>query len=202
MSTARVWLFRFLVVIGIAALVFSWFQPWWSTHVNAMPGTEWPVKIRPYGLDTAGFWEVLTLMPEGGHEADMPVWFTPVMWVYFGLAVLLLLAVLWFVGKNKKIGLLGRKFNLSSFLLFGVGISYIVVAILAVVVASIRLKAIGMTLTGEVFVQMGTYSVWELETTATSVLRFGYWLAVATGPFILLLGILRSKIAGNPQSNS
>jgi len=201
MSTKRVWLFRLLIIIGIAALAFSWFQPWWSTHISQMPGTEWPVKIRPYGLDVAGFWEVITLLPQGGHEADMPVWFTPVMWVYFGLVCLVLVVSLFFI-KNKQIGLIGKKFNLSSFLLFGVGVSYILVAILAVVVASIRLKVIGLPLTGEVFLELGTYSIWELESTAFSTLRFGFWLAVATGPFLVLLGILRNKIVGKQQAIS
>ncbi len=201
MSTARLWLFRFLIIIGIAALVTSFMLPWWSTHIKDMPGLVWAVSIHPYGLDASQMWEVLTLMPEGGHEADMPVWFTEAMWTYFGLVMVALFGTIWFAGKNKQFGLLGKKFNLTSFLLFAVGVSYIVVCIAFLLVASMRLKAIGMPLTGEVFVSMGTYSVWQLETSANSVLRFGFWLAVPVGPLFVLLGILRSKIAGNPQPN-
>jgi len=104
--------------------------------------------------------------------------------------------------KINKLVWLVKKFSLVSFLLLGVGLSYVVVIGAFVLVAGAKLKAIGMDLVGENFVSLGNYAVWVLETTTNSVLRFGLWLAAATGPFLVILALLRNKIVGKQQSIS
>jgi len=75
-------------------------------------------------------------------DYSMPGYFTPLMWTYLGLAVVALLFGAWL--KDKNLGLFGKKLNLSRWLTGIVGFSYIVVVILAFVVASMRTSALGM----------------------------------------------------------
>ncbi len=201
MSSARVWIFRFLILIGIAGFVISFaILPWWSLSIDMVPGLQWPLSIHPYGLDDSAIWELMKSLPMGGEEAMMPAWFTPAMWLYFGLAVLALLAAIWFSFKNKQIGLFGKKFSLTSFLLFGVGVSYIVVIVAFVLVASMRLEAVGINFLGETFVDLGHYAVWSISTTTFGVLRFGTYLTAGTALFLLILAFLRPIIAGKQQA--
>jgi hypothetical protein len=142
----------------------------------------------------------MTSLPLGGAEAEMPVWFTPAMWLYFGIVVLALLAAIWFSFKNKTFGLFGKKFNLTSFLLFGVGVSYVVVIIAFILVASMRLKAVGIDFLGETFVELGSFAVWDISTTTFGALRSGTYLAGATALLLLILAFLRNLIVGKQES--
>ncbi len=201
MSNARAWIFRFLILIGIAGLVVSFaVLPWWSLKIDMVAGIEWPLSIHPYGLDNSQIWELMKSLPMGGKEGEMPVWFTEVMWVYFSLAFLALLAAIWFSFKNKQIGLFGKKFSLTSFLLFGVGVSYIVVIVAFVLVASMKLEAVGIQFLGETFVDLGHYAVWSVSTTTFGALRFGTYLTAATAVFLLILAFLRPLIVGKQQA--
>lgn len=200
MSNARIWIFRFLILIGIVGLVISFaILPWWSLAIDMVPGLEWPLSIHPYGLDDSAIWELMRSLPQGGAEADMPFWFTPAMWLYFGIVSLALLAAIWFASKNKQIGLLGKKFSLTSFLLFGVGVSYVVVMLAFYLVASARLAAVGIGFLGETYVELGSYAVWDIATTTFGALRFGFWLAAGTALFILILAFLRNIIVGRQE---
>ena len=202
MTNRRVWLFRILIVIATASLVAAWFMPWWSASIKDIPAYKYPISIYPYGLDAHLMWEYLTIMPEGGAEAEMPAFFTPVMWLYFGLVVAALLIAAWLVNKDRNISLFRRKFNLSKFLMIVVGLSYMVVCGLAVIVASMRLGDIGINLVGYTFVNLGHYAVWTLETSVDAYLRFGYWLACGVGPFLIILALLRNRIVGRSTSVS
>ncbi len=52
MSNTRVWLFRFLLVIGAGLLVAAWFLPWWRIDVILV--NNWAVG-HPWGLETDPF---------------------------------------------------------------------------------------------------------------------------------------------------
>lgn len=180
MSNARVWLFRSLILIAIGLLFVSWFLPWWKCTTPAMEG--W-VRIRPWGLENN-----LGIFAVHIDGSDMPGWFGPFMWAYLGLCTVLLLVSL-FV-KDKVFRFCKIRFSLPHTLLAGVGLSYIVVAILAVVIAAIRSgDYFNMSLIGFTYVEEAYGNVY-------GSLQLGYWLACATGPLLLLLSLFRNKIIG------
>jgi hypothetical protein len=194
MSNARLWLFRFLVLIGIAGLAVTWVLPWWTSYIEGnMFGTH-TVAVHPTGLDGGGMEGYFAEMPQGGSEVAMPVWFTPAMWVFFGLLILALLAALWYSNRNKQVGLLGKKFNLSSLILSLGGVAYTFLVILAIVIAWVRVTALTIPFIGESYVNLGEYKLWYIEFVAHSNIRFAYWLALATGLFLVLLAFLRNKL--------
>ena len=117
MTNMRVWLFRILILITTGGLAASWFMPWWSASIKDIPAYKYPISIFPYGLDAHLMWEYLTIMPQGGAEAEMPAFFTPLMWLVFAVIVAALLVAAWFVNKDKNISLFRRKFNLSKFIM-------------------------------------------------------------------------------------
>jgi hypothetical protein len=188
MGNSRIWLFRGLVIIAIGLLLVSWFLPWWSAQIAAINVTD-PIVIHPWGLEMnmAG---MEYLMPT---NAEMPGWFAPIMWLYLGLAIAALLIGAWI--KDKSICLLGRKLNLSRWLIGIVGFSYIIVVIAAVIVAAIRTGDFGINLLGKTFVSMSHFAASNVY----SSLLFGYWLACAVGPLLILLALLRNKIVGKDK---
>jgi hypothetical protein len=107
------------------------------------------------------------------------------------LAIAALLISVIFINKNIK--LFRKEFNLSRLLVGIVGFSYIITVILAVVIASMRMTVAGMTLTGRVFITMGSMmsSSW-----AEGFLLPGYWLACGVGVYLLIIALLRNKITG------
>jgi hypothetical protein len=115
------------------------------------------------------------------------------MWVLLGVAILCLFSAFWF--QDKKIKLFNRNFNLSSFLTIFMGISYIIVVIAAFIVLNIQTKIFGgeyFELVGENFISMGGFE----ESYCYSRFEFGWWLACAMGPVLVLLGIVRNKVIG------
>jgi hypothetical protein len=185
MSKSRVWVFRVLVIFAIGLMVLSWLLPWWSSHASGEQLNQRNVAtIHPYGLSQ-------NLGTYSGYirGSDMPAWFAPLMWTYLGICIAALLYSSWRGEKEFKIGRF--KPNLSELLLGIVGFSYIIVAILAVIVAAIRTgdyygtHLLGMTLVQEhpvVFVE--------------GVLRPGYYLACGVGLMCIILASLRGKIIG------
>jgi hypothetical protein len=99
MGSARTWIYRVLVLIGVGLLLFTWFQPWWTAYIEALDTTA--INIYPYGLESFIPEEHLDWV--AGYDTAMPGWFTPFMWVYLGLVVLALLYSL-FASSKKMIG--------------------------------------------------------------------------------------------------
>ena len=191
MSSFKVWLFRVLVVLSSCFMVVSWFLPWWSASVDTMPGIKDPTVIaviHPYGL---GQQTGSSFLPAGATE--MPIWFAPLMWIYLGICVVALLYALWLGEKEFKWG--HRKFKLAELFIGGVGLSYILVAVSAIIVAMIRIGEYGMSLIGDSYVSTG----WVAGTEVSAKLLFGYFLAHGVGVMCIILALLRDKIFGRTK---
>jgi hypothetical protein len=94
----RSWIFRILVIIGASVFVTSWFLPWWGAWVQAL-GRNDVIRIYPYGLwNNLGGW--IGFM---GDMGSMPVWFGPLMWIYFALFIAALFFAVWKMNKTIRI---------------------------------------------------------------------------------------------------
>ena len=85
-SSARIWLFRILVVAVAGVMLVSWFLPWWSADIEMLGYNI--IQIRPWGLqlgERLGGFEILL------KGAAMPAWFGPMMWTYLGVCMIALL---------------------------------------------------------------------------------------------------------------
>ena len=187
MGNSRVWLFRVLVLAAAGLMLLSWYMPWWSCDIEAL-FVEDAAIIHPYGLEVDSI--ILGLL---GDWAEMPGFFTPLMWVYLGLAIAAILIGAWI--KDKSIGLFGRKFSLSKLIIGIAGFSYILVVVLAVVVAAMRTGEVDLPLLGRTLVTMGT----EGASWVSARLLFGYWLACGVGPLLIVLALLRDRIIGKAE---
>ncbi len=184
MGSFRVLLFYILVLAAAVLMLVSWFMPWWNAYIVVLG--ESVVFIHPWGLETnipQHYASYLT-------GADMSVWFAPLMWIYLGLCIAALLFSL-FVSE-KRVGLSRFKFLLPKFIIGLVGLSYIVTVATAVLVIAGRAGDFyGATLIGSIHLSVGSQG--SLVTTG---LLFGYWLACAVGPLLIVLALFRNKIMG------
>jgi len=190
-SSFRVWLFRGLIILVLGLMMVSWLLPWWSASVDTMPGIKAPTVIaliHPYGLEQHGG---RSFLPSGATE--MPIWFVPLMWIYLGVCVAAFLYALW-VGE-KVFEWSKLKFKLAKVLIGGVGLSYILVAVSAVILAAIRIGEFGMLLVGESYVSTG----WVAGTEVNASLLSGYFLAHGVGVMCIALALLRDKIVGKTE---
>jgi hypothetical protein len=186
MNNKRIWVYRGAILIGICALVISWFLNWWGLDIESFFKID-AIIIHPYGLeDSSNLSNALGV--------GLPLWFTPVVWIYFVLVILALLAGAIFTGKNIKI--LGREFNLSRWLVGIAGFSYVVVVVFAVIIAEIMTGDIdGLTLIKRFYISMGG----GMMSWVDGSLDPGYWLACATGVFLIALSLFRNKIIGKSK---
>lgn len=184
MNRFRVWLFRGLVVVATGLMVVSFVLPWWVAHAPDYGD----VTIYPYGLSyDLGIYDPYI------KGAEMPGFFAPLIWAYLGICVVALLYGSWLGEKEARIGKF--KFKVPKLLIGGVGLSYIVVAVLAVIIAAIRTGDFGVTL-------FGTSRVLDHPIIdAEAGLRFGYWLACGVGLLCIALALLREKIIGKSRIN-
>lgn len=193
----RVWAFRGLVIIGLGLMLVSWFLPsgWWGCYVEIDIlgiGLKDAAVIHPYGLEL----NVGELLGYMGDAVNMPVWFTPFMWVYLGICIIALLFSLFLKNKEIKIGKI--KSTLPSLIIGLVGFSLIIVVIAAFVVAYLKVGAFyGTQLWGETHIV-----VYGEDGFVTAGLRLGYWLGWVAGIVILILGIFRSRILGISKLNN
>lgn len=188
MSNVRSWIFRGLVAIGIGGFVTAWILPWWGVYIQAL-GHDDKVRIYPYGLwNNLGGWGGFM-----GNAGDMPWFFTPLMWVYFGLVIIALLFAVWKM--DKSIRLFGRKFNLSKLLVGIVGFSVVVIILTFYLYAKARVESLGVDFIGQSYVERDVM----IHTYAYSGLRIGVWIACGVAPYLMLLALLRNIIAGRPK---
>ena len=185
MGAVRDWLFRLLVAVGAGVMLVSWYMPWWTIHIEEL-GNDM-LQIRPWGLvwdQRLGSFDILI------KGAAMPDWFPPMMWVYLGLCMLALLAGLFLLRKEFSIGRF--KINLSTVLIGGVGFSYVVAGIVAVVYASMRLQAFyDVPLQGRISVELS-----DMHSYVESMLLPGYYLIYVAGFLLIVLALLRGIIIG------
>ena len=194
MNTARVWIFRALVLIGAAAFVYSFFAPWWIAHCESAVAGIHDVIVHPYGLDGGGLEGYFKLMPGGGAEVAVPGWLLTMIWIFFGAACAALLMALVF--NKATLPLFGKRLNISRWAVGLVGLLYIVVCGAGMLFAYTKITALTLPFTGNAWVNLGHFAMWNIELDVTAWIPFGYYLACGTGVFLLLLGIFRNKIVG------
>jgi hypothetical protein len=186
MKNKRIWIYRGAIIVGIGALITSWFLNWWSLDIESFFKID-AIIIHPYGLEDSS--QLSSALGVG-----LPQWFTPVIWIYFILVNLALLAGAIFTDKNIK--MFGREFNLSRWLVGIAGFSYVVVAVIAVIVAAVMTGGIdGLTLIKRYYISMGG----GMMSWVKGSLDPGYWLACGTGAFLIAISVLRNKIIGKNQ---
>ena len=194
MNTARVWIFRALVLVGAVAFVYSFFSPWWIAHCVSSAAGIHDVIVHPYGLDDGGLGGYFKLMPDGGAEVAVPVWLITLIWIFFGVACAALVMAIVF--NKTTIPLFGKRLNISRWAVGLVGFVYIIVCIAGIVFAYSKVTALTLPFVGNAWVNLGQFAMWSIELDVTSWIPFGYYLACGSGVFLLLLGIFRNKIVG------
>ena len=187
MSSTRVWIWRLLVVIAAALMLYAWFQPWWTIDVEGFGDKI--AEIRPWGLVIDERMGGFTILLKG---TEMPAWFGLFMWVFLGLLVVALLVALFAGGKDiLKIG--GMGFSLSELLVIAAGIACVVCVVVAAVFASVRMKAtFDVPLQGRAFIDMGDPLIAWVDT----YLLPGFYMMGAAGVILTVLGFGRREITG------
>jgi hypothetical protein len=185
-----VWIFRILVVLGAAFMLYSWFQPWWSTDIAIIKG-EQDMVLHPWGVDAAS--QVRINIDESLFQMPFPQAFAVFMWVYLAVCMLALAASL-FVTRRFRVGPIN--ISLSMLLVLFVGLSYMVAAGLAFGIGELKASASGINFLGK-----GTYK--EPGSGApikmVSQLMLGYWLALGAGGFLTLVGLVRPLFVRRPK---
>jgi hypothetical protein len=183
-----VWIFRVLLVAAAAFMVYSWFAPWWSATVAALPGKDHLV-MRPWGV------EVVAQVKASGDASlySMPWFFTPFMWTYLTVCMLALAASL-FVTRSLSIGPI--KLPVAVILIGLVGLSYMFALGVAYGVGELKAGWAGAKF-------IGTSSVKNAMSGAkvkmVSDLQLGYWLALGAGGVIFVLALIRGLFVGKSR---
>ena len=191
-GTARrgsgVWIFRVLLVAGAAFMVYSWFAPWWSATIAALPGKDHLV-MRPWGV------QVVAQVKASGDQSlySMPWIFAPFMWTYLTVCMLALAASL-FVDRTISLGRI--RLSLAVVLIGLVGLSYMAAVGIAYGVGELKAGWAGTNF-------IGTSSVKNAMSGAkvkmVSDLQIGYWLALGAGAVLFVLALLRGLIVGKSK---
>ena len=177
---AGTWIFRVLLVAATAVMVYSWFQPWWSADVAVIQGTD-DLVLHPWGIEAVG--EVRM----GADPAlyQMPFFFAPMVWIYFGVAML---AIVFSLFSNVKISLGRIRLPLAAVLIVLVGLSYLVAVGLAYWIGDMRADAMDMKFIGR---SQYTDPTSHRKVQMRSDLRDGYWYALYAGIALVILGLTR-----------
>jgi len=192
---SRIWLWRGLVIAGLGLLLLSWLLPWWGALIPMVTTLKDSLIIHPYGLQVIMSEEDLAYMGIT-VKGMLPSWFTSAMWTYLGLCVGALVYSLFTGDKEVKISKLNIKWD--SLLNGIVGFSFIVVAVMAAIIAMIKMGQYGMHFIGTTSYAIPGYEE-EAEigvvANVEASLRFGYWLAYGAGLFLIVLAFFRRRIA-------
>jgi len=185
---AKIWFFRVLIVAGAGFMVYSWYAPWWSADLSAIPGSNHLV-LRPWGI------EAVHRVRQYSENSlyDMPPFFAPLVWTYLAVCMLALATSL-FVKKQFSIGRI--KLQLASVLIALVGLSYLVTTAIAYAVGEMRADGAGTKFIGRSIVTNPNYSG---DITMISQLEIGYWLAIGAGVVLIVLALLRGQFVGKPK---
>jgi hypothetical protein len=186
MSVFRIWVFRILILASIGLIMFGWFTPWWHANIVMIEANVW---VRPWGLESdLSFYGAERYI----QDAQMPVWFGPLMWTFLGISVLALLVGLFI--KDRKISLGKLKISLPQLLIIKVGIAYTMVAIIGITYMAVEMSKYygGMKLMGTFHMDLGEPMVSDVH----CILQLGYWIICCVGPLLIILGLLRNKITG------
>lgn len=183
---AGAWIFRVLLVAAAAFMVYSWFQPWWSADIAVIQG-ENDLVLRPWGIEAVG------QVRMGADPAlySMPAFFTPMVWVYFGVAMLALLLSL-FV--NVKIKLGPVRLPLAVVLILAVGLTYLTTVGLAYFIGDMRASGMDMKFIGR---SEYTDPTSHRKVRMESTLRDGYWFALYASVALIALSLVRFLFVRN-----
>jgi hypothetical protein len=190
MGGIRTWIFRGLVLIGAVLFIYAWFQPWWTAYIVALSTTA--VNIYAYGIESFVPSDFSAWI--AGYDQIMPSWFDNFMWIYLAVCVVVILFGMFASSDEKeRIGIGKIGVSLPSALVGGVGISFIIVAITAVIVISMNLKGFyNAPLNGVFRLDMGDPYISNVETKLT----IGYYLGCAGGLLLIITAALRRFIVG------
>ena len=177
MSSARVWLFRTLVMVATGLMFLSWFMPWWTARVPIM-GTDPLLLMYPYGLK---HFVPASLIPYF-EESIPPFWLTIVAFVFIVADIAALLFSLFLKGKWGKL------------LLGGAGLGYIGFSAIAMIYAWISVSSQGLAF-------IGSSPIPFIFHTPTMVATLEPWFFIAQGVGLLCiaLALLRDRITGKPK---
>ncbi|MBV7378455.1 hypothetical protein [Maritimibacter dapengensis] len=174
------WIFRLLLVVAAALMVYSWFQPWWIADIATIRGTD-DLVLHPWGIDAVG----PVRMASDPALYEMPGFFKPFVWTYFGVAMLALLVSL-FVNKKFKLGPV--RLPLATTLIIVVGLSYLITVGLAYYIGDMRASGLEMNFIGR---SDYTDPTSHRKVRMDSDLQVGYWYALYAGVALVALGIIR-----------
>jgi hypothetical protein len=180
------WIFRVLLVAATAVMVYSWFQPWWVADIAVIQGTE-DMVLHPWGIEAVG------QVRMGADPAlyEMPGFFAPMVWVYFGVAMLAIVVSLF---ANTRIKLGPVRLPLAAVLIILVGLSYLVAVGLANFIGDMRASGMDMKFIGR---SEYTDPTSHRKVRMESELRDGYWLALYSGIALVVLGLTRFLFVRN-----
>jgi len=177
---AGAWIFRVLLVAATALMIYSWFQPWWIADIAVIQGTD-DLVLHPWGIDAVG----PVRMASDPALYEMPGFFEPFVWTYFGVAMLALLASLFL---NKRVSLGPVKLPLAATLIILVGLSYLFTVGMAYWIGDMRASAMDMNFIGR---SQYTDPTSHRKVRMDSDLRDGYWYALYSGLALVGLGLVR-----------
>ena len=185
---AGVWIFRVLLIAAAAFMAYSWFAPWWSATVAALPGKDHLV-MRPWGV------EVVAQVRVNADASlySMPWFFAPFMWTYLAVCMLAIAASL-FVQRTISLGRI--RLPLATILIALVGLSYMAALGIAYGVGELKAGWAGTNF-------IGTSSIKNAMSGAkikmVSDLQDGYWMAVGAGAVLFVLALLRGLFVGKTR---
>lgn len=177
---AGAWIFRVLLVAAAAFMVYTWFQPWWSSDVAIIEGSD-DLVLHPWGIEAVG------QVRAGADPAlyQMPGFFGPFVWTYFAVAMLALAASLFL---NRTVALGRIRLPLAAVLIALVALSYLLAVGLAYWIGDMRAASMDMKFIGRSqFTDPSSHRKIQM----VSGLRQGYWLALYAGVALLVLSLIR-----------
>lgn len=186
-----VWIFRVLVVAGAGLMLYSWFQPWWSTDIAVIKG-EMDMVLHPWGVEAAS--QVRVNIDQSAFQMPFPQVFAGFMWVYLVVCMLLLAASL-ILTRRVRLGPIAMP--LAMVLILLVGLSYMVAAGAALGIGTLKAGAYGINFLGKGFYTDPTS---EAKLKMVSDLQIGYWLSLGAGGALFVLGLIRPLFVRTPKA--
>jgi hypothetical protein len=184
-----VWIFRVLVVAGAAFMLYSWFQPWWTTDIAVIKGAP-DMVLHPWGVEAAA--QVRNNLDESAFQMPFPSVFAGFMWTYLVICMLALAASL-FVTKRFRLGPISM--SLAMLMILLVGLSYMVAVGAALGIGQLKAAASGVAFLGKgVYVE----PVSEAKLKMVSQLEIGYWVSLAAGGALTFVGLIRPIFIRKP----
>jgi hypothetical protein len=178
MGMRKVWLFRILVVIAAVTMGVSFIMPWWIAKFADGPA----INIYGWGLR-----HNLVQLADYVRQDVTPFYKTVLAWVYMAASIMLI-SLSTFIRRKA-----------SAFMLGSLGIIYITYALIAAfVVIANRVTDLSIRFQGITNLMVGQTEFILVHTS----LQPGFYLALATGAFIILLAIIRFVLEKNKASDS